>query len=264
MRRTLALSILLAVALAGAASAQPELQTAVLTRVVPVVGSTPGNNNSFFRTGLQLSNAGNSVLSGRFVYHPVGSSSASDPSVAFNVPAGGTISYADIVDEMGVQGLGSLDLMLPSASASPVIVTRVFNDAGAAGTAGFTEEAVDPAERGTGSPVLTAATLGVLVAPSDLTRFRFNVGARSLSLGAGMTIIVRDASGASVHLRRKSLDPNSFVQESASEFLGTTLEPNDSIQILVDRGSVILYGATTDNITNDPSIQYARVVPLTP
>lgn len=265
MRRTLALAILLALALVGAASAQSELQTEVLSRVVPVAGSTPGNNNSFFRTGLQLRNAGNSAMTGRFVYHPAfGSSHASDPSLPINVPPGGTISYADIVDEMGIQGLGSLDLMLPPASASPVIVTRVFNDAGAAGTSGFNEEAVDPSERGMGSPVLTGTTFGVLVVPPDLTRFRFNIGARSLSSGVGMTIIVKDASGVSVFIRQKSLDPNFFTQESANDFVGTTLEANDSIEIRIDRGSVILYGATVDNITNDPSIQYARVVLPTP
>ena len=265
MRRTPALSILLAVALAGAASAQSELQTEVLARVVPVVGSTPGNNDSFFRTGLQLRNAGSASLSGKFVYHPAfGSSQPSDPSLPFTLPAGETISYADIVDEMGITGLGSLDLMLPPASASPVIVTRVFNDAGPAGTSGFNEEAVDPTQRGVGSPVLTGTTLGILVAPSDLTRFRFNIGARSLASGVGITIILRDASGESVHIRQKSLDPNYFVQQPAADFLGVTLAPNDSIEFRIDRGSVILYGATTDNTTNDPSIQYARVVLASP
>lgn len=261
MRRALALSILLAVALAGAASAQPE----VLSRVVPVVGSTPGSNGSFFRTGLQLRNAGSAALSGRFVYHPASrSGQSSDPSLSFSLPAGETLSYADIVDEMGISGLGSLDLMLPPASASPVIVARVFNDAASAGTSGFNEEAVDPTQGGGGSPVLTSTTLGILIAPSDLTRFRFNIGARSLSSGAGFTIVVRDAAGQSVHTRQKSLDPNYFLQQTAAEFLGTTLAPNDSIEFRIDRGSVILYGATTDNTTNDPSIQYARVVPAAP
>ncbi len=265
MRRTLALSGLLLCALAGTATAESALQTEVLARIVPVVGSTPGTNDSFFRTGLQLRNAGSAALSGRFVYHPAfGSSSPGDPSVSFSLPAGATLAYADIVEEMGITGLGSLDLMLPPASASPVIVTRVFNDDGAAGTSGFNEEAVDPEERGVGSPVLTGTTLGILVVPSDLTRFRFNIGARSLSSGAGMTIVVRNAGGAAVHIRQKSLDPNYFLQEPAADFLGTTLDPNDTIEVRIDRGSVIFYGATVDNTTQDPSIQYARVVLASP
>lgn len=261
MRRTLALAILILFALAGTATAESALQTEVLSRVVPVVGSTPGDHGSFFRTGLQLHNGGSAALSGRFVYHPARvSSSPADPSIPFSLPAGATLGYDDVVDEMGITGLGSLDLMLPPASASPVIVTRVFNDAGAAGTSGFNEEAVDPAQRGVGSPVLTGTTFGILVAPADLIRFRFNIGARTLASGVGMTIIVRDASGVSVFLRQKSLDPNYFIQESASDFLGTTLEASDTIEVRIDRGSVILYGATVDNITQDPSIQYARVV----
>ena len=162
---------------------------------------------------------------------------------------------------MGITGLGSLDLMLPSASASPVIVTRVFNDAGAAGTSGFNEEAVDPAERGVGQPRPDG---------HDARHPRRAGGSDAFPLQHRRPVARRRASASrsSCATRRacpstcvqKSLDPNYFVQQSAGDFLGTTLEPNDSIEIRIDRGSVILYGATIDNITNDPSIQYARVV----
>ena len=75
---------------------------------------------------------------------------------------------------------------------------------------------------------------------------------------------MKNAAGTPVDFRQKSLDPNFFVQESAAAFLDTTLQANDSIEIRIDRGSVILYGATVDNITQDPSFQYARVVLPTP
>jgi hypothetical protein len=32
--------------------------------------------------------------------------------------------------------------------------------------------------------------------------------------------------------------------------------PNQSISITVGSGSAVVYGATTDNTTNDPNIQY--------
>jgi hypothetical protein len=261
MRRVFALSVLTLLVSAGAASAQPE----VLSRVVPVAGSLAGNNGAFFRTGLQLRNTRNTALSGRFVYHPANvAASPSDPSLPFTVPGGGTISYPDVIEAMGASGLGSLDLMLPPASASPLIVARVFDDGGTSGTSGFSQDAVDPAQRGNGSPVLTGTTVGILVAPADLTRFRYNIGARALSSGVGMTIIVRDAAGVGVHILQKSLNPNTFIQQTASQFLGVALEPSDSIELRIERGSVIAYGATTDNLTNDPSIQYARVTPQTP
>jgi len=233
----------------------------VLTRVIPVVGSTPGNFGSFFRTELQFRNGGGADLTGRFVFHPNGrAAQAGDPSMPFTLDSDQTVSWSDVVDAMGITGLGSLDLMLPPASSSPVIVTRVYNDAGASGTSGFTEDAVDPAQRGSGSPVMTGGTTGILLAPSDLTRFRYNIGVRTLSSGAGCTIWVRDVDGTTVHAVVKSFDPNFFEQTSADEFAGVALSENQSIEITVERGSLIVYGATTDNTTNDPSFQYARVV----
>jgi len=233
----------------------------VVARVIPVVGSTPGNFGSFFRTGLQLRNGGGSNLTGRFVFHPSSrTAQPGDPSLPFSLQSDETVSWPDVVDAMGASGLGTLDMMLPPASSSPVVVSRVYNDAGADGTSGFTEDAVDPAQRGSGSPVMTGGTTGILLAPSDLTRFRYNIGVRTLSSGAGCTIWVRDVDGTTVHAVVKSFDPNFFEQTSADEFAGVALSENQSIEITVERGSLIVYGATTDNTTNDPSFQYARVV----
>ena len=257
MRRVLAVVL---VALYAASAVGIEL----VARVIPVVGSTPGNFGSFFRTELQFRNGGGSDLTGHFVFHPSGrAAQPGDPSLPFSLASDETVSWSDVVDSMGITGLGSLDVMLPPASSSPVIVTRVYNDAGAQGTSGFTEDIVDPNQRGGGSPVLTGGTTGILVAPSDLTRYRFNIGVRALSSGVGCSVWVRGANGATVHGELRSYDPNFFEQTSADDFANVEIHENDSIEITVTRGSVIIYGATTDNTTNDPSFQYARVVPRT-
>jgi hypothetical protein len=259
MRRVLA-CLVLALYTASASAVGIE----VLTRVVPVVGSTPGNFGSFFRTSLQFRNGGGSDLTGRLVFHPTGrSAQSSDPSISFTLPSDHTMSWTDVVGEMGITGLGTLDLLLPPASSSPVVITRVYNDAGAAGTSGFSEDAVDPTERGSGSPVLTGGTTGILVAPEDLTKFRFNIGIRTLSSGVGFTLWIRRADGSTAHGELRSYDPNFFEQFSADDFAGVAIQANDSIEIVVERGSAIVYGATTDNTTNDPTFQYARVVPRT-
>lgn len=257
MRRVLAV---LFVALYAATA----LGLEVVTRIIPVVGSTPGNHGSFFRTELQFRNGGGAALSGHFVFHPTGrSAQPGDPSLPFTLAADETTSWSDVVDSMGITGLGSMDLMLPPASSSPVVITRVYNDAGSEGTSGFTEDAVDPNQRGGGSPVLTGGTTGILVAPSDLSRYRFNIGVRALSSGVGCSVWIRSADGATVHGELRNYDPNFFEQTSADDFANVTIHENDSIEITVTRGSVIIYGATTDNTTNDPSFQYARVVPRT-
>jgi hypothetical protein len=53
----------------------------------------------------------------------------------------GTLNYADILVSMNQSGLGSLDI-LTTGSPTPIATARIFNDAGAAGTNGFSEEAV--------------------------------------------------------------------------------------------------------------------------
>ncbi|MFY9550607.1 MAG: hypothetical protein WAU32_05600 [Thermoanaerobaculia bacterium] len=233
--------------------------TETIARVVPAAGSTPGDFGSFFRTGVQLTNPFGTPLSGRFVYHPAGvPGTSSDPSLSFNIDANATISYDDLVQSMGQSGLGTLDLVLPAASAIPVIVARVYNDASAAGTAGFTEEAMDP----TGSfesRVLFGGATGFLTAPSNVTNFRFNIGVRSLLSGASITFRVRDASGAIVRTVTKDYAPTVYEQQPASTLLGGPIGANDSIEVSVGGGSAIVYGATADNRTQDPSVQFARV-----
>ena len=66
--------------------------------------------------------------------------------------------------------------------------TRVYSDAGAAGTSGFTEDAL--------SPYQAIDSHGILLIPADTTNFRTNVGIRTfwwdegrwhLGTGGGVT-----------------------------------------------------------------------------
>ncbi len=267
MRRISVSSVVPLVLLAAIAAAPSALHSEVLGRVVPVASSTPGQFGSFFRTGLQIHNSSDSgPVSGHFVYHPANAgASAGDPRMAFVVQPGATQSYDDIVASLGGNGLGSLDVMLPSASGSPVVVvTRVYNDAGAQGSSGFTEDAVNPSDTGVGGPVLTKGASGVLVAPSDPSAFRFNIGLRTLSGGVSLTILVRNAAGALREVNSRQYGSDYFQQTPAEALVAGALEANDSIEFKVLSGSVIVYGATVDNTTNDPSFQYARALPTSP
>ena len=234
--------------------------TESIARVIPAAGSTPGNFGSFFRTGVQLSNPWTAAVTGRFVYHPAGvAGSSSDPSLGFTVSPGSTVSYDDLVQTMGQGGLGTLDVVVPSDSNLPVIVARVYNDGGAAGTSGFTEEAIDPSGS-QDSRVLFAGSTSLLVAPPNATSLRFNIGVRTLLSGAVITFRVRDASGAILSNLTRAYDPTFYEQQPAATLLGAALGPNSSIEVSVSSGSAIVYGATVDNVTNDPSVQFARVI----
>lgn len=234
--------------------------TESIDRVIPAAGSTPGAFGSFFRTGVQLSNPWSEAVSGRFVYHPAGvPGSSSDPSLSFTVAPDATVSYDDLVETMGQGGLGTLDVVVPVDSNLPVIVARVYNDAGADGSSGFNEEAMDP----TGfqdSRILFAGSTSLLVGPPNATTLRYNIGVRTLLSGAVVTYRVRDASGVIVGTVTKTYQPTFYEQQSAATLLGAPLPANSSIEVSVSSGSAIVYGATVDNVTNDPSIQFARVV----
>jgi hypothetical protein len=231
-----------------------------LVRVIPAVASTPGDQGSFFKTTVQLHNPWSAEVSGRFVFHPAGVSGSSlDTGLSFTVGAGQTVAYPDIVASIVPVGLGSIDVIMPASSQIPIIITRVFNDAGASGTAGLTEDAVNPEGGASEGSLLFAGSTGFLVAPSDLTNFRFNIGVRTFLSGASLTLTVRDANGVLKHTTTKTYDPTYFEQQPSGTFLGVALQANDSIQVSVDSGSAVLYGATADNTTNDPSIQFVKV-----
>lgn len=226
--------------------------------VLPVAGSTPGSFGSFFRTSLQIGNGNFGDTSGRLVFHPAGvAGSSSDPSLSFTVAAKGTINYDDIVQTMGQTGLGTIDVVLPSGAGTPLVVSRIFDDAGAAGTKGFTEEAVPLAGD---KQVLFAGATGFIIGPSDLTRFRYNIGIRTLLEGAFITFTVRDSGGNVVRTVDVTYDPTFFTQQPADTLLGGPLPPNALIQVSVSSGSAVVYGATVDNTTNDPSAEFVKVL----
>lgn len=224
------------------------------TRILPVVGSTPGSNGSYFKTSVQLYNAKSSAISGKIVFHTQATSgSSSDPSIAFTLQPGKTISYPDLLPAMGIaSGLGSADLIADAGSAFPITLVRVFNDAGTAGTTGLAEEPMAASE------ALQSGETGALIAPAD-QKFRLNIGVRTLEQGASMTITVRDKDGAIVKTTTKGYDPTFFRQFVSSEILdGYILTGGETIAIQVTAGSAFIYGATTDNTTQDPSVQFAR------
>jgi streptogramin lyase len=229
---------------------------AAAVRILPVVGSTPGANDTFFRTSVQLNNPGSTPTTGRIVFHPSGfSGSGSDPALPYSLAPGQTQSIADLLPAMGVSGLGSADVEIISG-AVPVVTARVFNDAGPSGTTGFTEAAMRAEE------AIPLGQKGVLLIPPDLTAARFNVGVRTLKEGATLNIVVYDRAGTAVGLSTRVFPPDYHEQQDALGLLRVAeLPPGGSISMFVNSGAAIVYGATVDNRTGDPSFQVASWSP---
>lgn len=224
-----------------------------LMRVVPVVGSTAGNFGSFFKTSVQLFNPTEAGLSGQIVYHP--SDGSADATLAYSLAPGKSIAWDDLLPAMGRSGLGTANIVGDAGSAMPASSIRVFNDAGVDGTTGLNEEAFRTDD------ALQSGQTGALIAPGDFTRFRLNIGIRTLDQGAAMTITIRDRDGAVLDTFDRDFPTTHFEQTSSTGFLlGHVLTGGESITVRITNGSAFIYGATTDNKTNDPSIQFARRV----
>jgi hypothetical protein len=226
--------------------------TAVRGGVVLGAGSGQGAQNSNFRTSMQLANPGLETIQGRLIFHAQGrAGSPNDPSLAYSIGPAQTLAFADVVASIGVNGIGSVDVSVDSSYA-PLVIARIFNDGGAAGTAGFSEPMVRPED----NFVINTNHSAWLIAPADFTKFRMNIGVRSLVEGASLTIRVFSADGTLLGSVVKNYPPDEFDLQSASVYLAPIALPaNGLIQVQVTSGRAIVAGVTVDNISNDTSLQ---------
>lgn len=218
--------------------------------VIPVAGSAAGAFGSFFRTEVTITNPSPFGIGVVLVYHPAGrSAEAGDPRKTTHLVGNETRSYTDIVETMGQTGLGSIDVL--TTGFTPVITTRIYNDAGTAGTSGFTEEVITSYE------AIQSGTYADFTIPADLTNYRLNMGIRTLGESTTFVVTVHDALGALAgSTAERTVPANYFEQISLSTFLaGVTPPAGGFARIHVKSGSAVFYSATTDNRTNDGSLK---------
>ena len=235
---------LAALALALAPIVQAQISQKPPDLVVPVVGSTAGQSGSSFKTELQLTNATDNAIEGWLVLQPI------IAARRYELAPGATLSFADVVAELGLSGLASLDILVDRGGL-PIVVARAYDDQ-PDGTTGVTVPALRSAD------VLSRNDVSALIVPRDLTRYRFNIGVRTLETGASIEIAVRTPGGTERHYKSHIFGANAFAQDTADRFTGTTLNPNESIEVKITAGSAIVYATTVDNRTNDSSIQVLR------
>lgn len=219
----------------------------VLEGVIAAAGSLQGNFGSFFRTSLQIASPGGGTSTGKIVFHPAGApASPTDQAYPYTVSSGNATSYTDIIQTMGQSGLGTIDVISTNGF-PPLVTARIYNDAGANGTSGFTEDLITPAA------ALHAGDLAVLLTPSDLTNFRANIGVRTLSSATTVNVQYGFRSQGN-----KDFPANTFQQFSLAGFGDSTPVPDEQIFFFVVSGDAIIYLSTTDNRTNDSSVRFAR------
>ncbi|HEX8173389.1 MAG TPA: hypothetical protein VF824_22835 [Thermoanaerobaculia bacterium] len=235
------LALVLSVAASSAfAQVAPKPADAILA----VVGSTQGQSNANFRTELQLANGSDGPMSGWLVLRP------QNLIARYELAPHATRSYADVVAELGASGIGSLDLLVDRGGV-PAIVARAYDDQ-PTGSTGVTVPAVRPGE------ALSRGEAALLIVPRDLTRYRFNLGVRTLESGATIDYVVRNAGGAEKSRGSLTWSADTFDQRPADVMLSTALAADDSVELRLFAGSAIVYATTVDNRTNDSSLQLGR------
>lgn len=230
-----------------------------MARVIPVVGSVIGAFGSQFKTEMQFFNPQTSgSMTCKVVFHPAGvAGSSADTTRLVALDPGEVFSTGDVVAAMDQSGLGTLDISVPAGQNVPMILTRVYNDAGVNGTSSLTEDAIPVTDDlAINTNLLARGVTGFLVTPRDPARTRFNIGVRTLYSGATIQVTLRNPTGAVVRTVTRTYTANYFVQVDAATFVGGPIAADQSIQISISSGSAIVYGSTTDNTTNDPAIQF--------
>lgn len=221
---------------------------------IPAAGSAKGANGASFKTSVHLVNPNSTTPTlGQLVFHPAGrAASASDPKMAFTIPPRATVFYADVVAAMGQSGLGSIDLYT-SSSFSPVVTVRVFDDQGAKGTSGFTEEFVKLRD----AIFFRSGTLSITGGPN----FRTNIGLRAVGGPSTVLTALYNRDGQFLGTATRTLAADMFEQVPLAALYPNQNPEGGYLRVSLISGSpFIAYASTTDNRTNDSSVQFAKQV----
>jgi hypothetical protein len=221
----------------------------VLEGVIPGAGSLQGGFGASFRTSVQLTpGPRQNFASGKLVFRRAGTEpSPNDPAATYSINDGSVVSWNDIVQTMGTSGLGSIDV-ISTSGAPPIVTARVYNDAGAAGTSGFTEDFFTRDEALDTSDVVTFMT------PTDLSNFRVNIGVRTFS--EPVKVFVEYGTRGTAEL---NFPANYFQQYALATFTSIAPQPNERMRFTIFEGNdVVIYASITDNRTNDSAAKFLR------
>jgi hypothetical protein len=234
----------------------PNANVEIRTQIIPAAATTQGAGGSFFKTDLFLSNYRTTRSVGRLIYHPEETSgTVNDPAFPFILESHASTVLTNFVgDKLGKTGKGSIDVYTRMGFEAPTIATRIYDDAGAAGTKGFTLDAMTERE------ALQASEVAVLAVPSDASKYRMNIGWRTLEGATTIEFNLYDANGAPRTAITRNLAGNYYQQTDFHSLFGVDFQPGDTIHVVQRAGQAFVYGSIIDNASNDPSVQVAKTV----
>lgn len=240
----------------------PYLAPDAARRVVPVVGSLRGANNSLFRTRVTLENTTNVTLTGALVFRRT--QGAGNVALNYSLVPDEVKVYEDVVDAIGAEGLGSLDVVpdvnpTTNSYLAPK-VTVYLNSVASSGSFGTNVPAVAMTDREFGAVWTSIYKPSFII--GDTVANRYNLGIRTLGDEVTITGFVFAADGTQRLIVSQTYPADYHVQIPVNSFFGTTVETGEKIQLFSARthgpaGGAIIYLAATDNGTNDVNLDVA-------
>jgi hypothetical protein len=214
--------------------------------VIAVAGSTAGAYASQFRTAAQVSNPNPFAISGSFVFQPV---SGASRQLGYTLAPYQTRSYADLAGDIGVSGIGSIDVV-PAVGPVPAMVVRIVEQSSACKPSAQVPQLAREA-------ALTTGASGTVITHVDDAAQRFNVGVRALEEGATVTATLYGTNGSVRATVTHSIAPNALLHTGGSDLMGMPVHANESIVFKVTAGSAIIYGSTANNDGTGMTVQVA-------
>lgn len=233
----------------------PTSNTDIRTQTIVAAGAAQGAFGASFKTDVFLSNARTFRSSGRLVYHREETSgTGNDPSFPFTVDPHQSLVYPNFVfDKLAITGKGSIDVYTRMGFEAPTVTARVYDDS-TGGTKGFTFDAL------TERDALQPSESATLAVPNDPSKYRINVGVRTLDGETRVDYGLFDQFGGQRAATSKTYPANYYQQVDFNSLFGVSFQAGDTIQIVQQAGRAFVYASVVDNTSNDPSVQIAKAV----
>ncbi len=230
----------------------PAAATYVPALVVPGQARTEGSGGSFFKTSLWMTNPGSAESKVRLEYLAAtgGSNGGGVATKDVTVAVGKSVSYADVLSEAFGATTGTSGVIIVhvlSGTPAPLVTSRTFNDAGAAGTFGQYIPAVNI------SSAAPAGDLRIHGLGGDGAS-RSNVGIVNFGdTAATATLSVIDPTGQKVGTDViVSIDPRTATQKNRINELAGVPNLTFFSVAATSTSPIFVYASKLDNLTSDP------------
>lgn len=245
----------LIVTLTGGTTTPPT--TTANSQIVPIVGHVTGAGGSAFRSDLKLYNPSSSTITGRLVFTPRNQSrSASDPSVAFNVPPFGVRFFEDVYLQGYPGGSGAARLTIvpdTTTSAALVVDTSTYTANPDGGELAQSPTVSIPGDYyGSGKKLV-----GLLGKGSE----RSNVFVMTGSTDVTIQWRLRDSNGVGSQTFTKSYAKDSTFQMSVADITGVAPPPNASLEATIQSGTARVALSPVNNVSNQGRWADFKVAP---